>query len=251
MVLEQSRSLGVGEIQLHEHAYPPLFGHACSYSDMQSPELLVRFFLVFLYGMPETVGWDPTMAYIEDSDPPQYYITVNNAAGDRQVYKTLGLESSVGAEVLRGCGTRVWRAVRCDPKTFKVSQKATEVALKDCWMDQSRELEGDVIGKLHALATARIQALMEQLDDLKNTGAPLKVTARLEQDLDAAVKLEASLLAPVIHGAVLLPGSAGKDCTLDRKTILKEKNGSKVTWEYIFHEKKYDKADGDPLSTLR
>lgn len=231
--------------------YPCLLSCPLSYSGLQDPDLLVQFFLAFLYGTPTAVGWDPTMTYIKDTDPPQYRIVVNNAKGVKQVYKTLELKSSVGAEVLRGRGTRVWRAIRCHPTNLKALKEATEVALKDCWVDQSRQLEGDVIVELHELVTARIKDLKEQIRDLGATTS--ETVEQLRQSLDAAEALEACLPIPVSHGVVSWNGQepAEWDQTLDRDTVLKDGKGENVYWEYIFQEKKFIKVDGHPLDKLQ
>lgn len=226
-------------------AYPSFRPLALSEDDPQSPALLVRFFLTFLYGTPEAMGWDPTLACIPGSCPMQYRITVNDAAGYRHVYRTVGVESSVGADVLCGRGTRTWRAVRCDPETLEGF--GDEVVLKDCWMNEEAMQEGDVIHTLDDLATRRIAALKRQIDGLRDT-APEEDSEEVQLSRDhlaAAESLRASLLTPVVHGAVILPGRRDVDATLDRDVVLLDEGGNGVPWDYIF-----EKTEDDTLSAI-
>lgn len=192
-----------------------------------------------MYGAPAAMGWDPTMRLITETDPPEYCITVNNAAGDTKSYRTLGLMSSIGAEALRGRDTRVWRVAPCHPKTYEITEVETEVAVKDCWVDQSRDLEGEVIALLDKLATERITTLTNQLAGLQD--ATPEKEQPLQEKLEAAEHLKASLILPVIHGIVRLPDSAGvsgeKDSTLNRGVALRDGDGKPAPSERIFEEK--------------
>lgn len=211
-----------------------------SEDSLQDPTYLVRFFLTFMYGTRADCGWDPTMEYIpHTANPLQYYITVNDSAGNTKVYKTVELESSIGAEALRGRGTRVWKAVAWDPTTF--TEIGKPVALKDCWVDQLRTLEGDVIRNLDKLTDERISALERELVCLtskrdvgpKNDILEAKIKGA-ERSLNAARALKASLLVPIIHGVVTSPISGAKDSTLFRKTAFVPE----ARWEYIFQQMK-------------
>lgn len=186
------------------------------------------------------------MEYIEGTtNPLQYYITVNDSLGSKHVYKTVDIESSIGAEALRGRGTRVWRAVPWDKSTS--AQIGNPVALKDCWVDQTRALEGDVIHQLDTLADARIKVLDQKLGDLTsqrcaelhNDVLETEIK-RVERSLDAAKALKASLLIPLVHGVVAFPTPDAKDSTFDHTVSLP----GVAHWEYIFQQMK-DGPEGD------
>lgn len=135
-------------------------------------------------------------------------------------YKTVKLLSNVGAEGLRGRGTRVWKVYHWkDGKAV-----GTPVVLKDCWVDSDRVCEGDVISQI--LLDAR-QARDMTIDEDGTTPAEV---------------LEQALLPTIIHGDVTFNGAI--DCTMseeDRLSIL-----SPNRW-FVFHRtqemlEKFDKS---------
>lgn len=96
------------------------------------------------------MGWDPTMICDWDSDSnvePQYKIKVQSADSPSTVkwYRTIKLVSAVGAEAIRGRGTRVWR-VREILEDGTLS-KAVSI-LKDVWADSDRMFEADMIQEI-------------------------------------------------------------------------------------------------------
>lgn len=149
-------------------------------------------FLAFTYASYDGLGWDSTMTLRWDGGTPQYDITVqpfpiHDTEDSREeelkprTFRTKELLSGIGAEHLRGRGTRVW-AVN---ELVNGDVVAETFVLKDTWVDSDRIREGKI--------TATI------LKSVKNAKA------------NALVK--SALLSTEIHGDVLVNGVA--DCTLD------------------------------------
>lgn len=100
-----------------------------------------------MYASQTEMGWDPTMKMIWDGDnhvEPQYDITVQSKEGDVKVFRTIGLISAVGAESIRGRGTRVWQVREVDGDRLK----DTVYVLKDAWIDSDRKSEGEVVAQI-------------------------------------------------------------------------------------------------------
>lgn len=145
-----------------------------------------------MYSSEEALGRDMSMTPIWNGDvsiTPQYDIMVqtrvNPSAPVRaKTFRTSKLISGIGAETIRGRGTRVWEVH--EVKDGKVDSSRTYV-LKDTWVDSDRMREGDVVIEIRADA--------EQLKDAEEKKALL-----------------GSLLNTALAGDVLLSDGA-VDCT--------------------------------------
>lgn len=108
------------------------------------------FFLAFTFASKEDLAWDPMMKCWWDGiagSPFQYDITAwHMDTGENVVYRTQQLLSDVGANHIRGRGTRVWR-VKKVIEHGGVGE--TEFILKDSWVDSSRKREGKVLAEIH------------------------------------------------------------------------------------------------------
>ncbi|CCL98316.1 uncharacterized protein FIBRA_00310 [Fibroporia radiculosa] len=124
-----------------------------SFNFVKDHRTLVRIILSLAYASEAELGWDPTIVSVSStravsqkmkraSPEPCYDITVRNANnGSEQIYRTIRMLSDIGANALRGHGTRVWEAQRLvDGK-----QREAPVVLKDCWIDDDRPREGDIL----------------------------------------------------------------------------------------------------------
>ena len=131
--------------------------------DMQDYAILVDFIFRITYATNEQLGWDQSMRLVELSakdDKPQYDITVmDDDTNALRIFRTKRMISNIGADTLRGRGTRVWEVVELD-KSKKESGGETCV-LKDSWVDDDRDREGRIIEKIRADATAA----QERADD--------------------------------------------------------------------------------------
>ena len=74
----------------------------------------------------------------------QWDITVRNFDGALSTYRTTRLISNIGAESIRGRGTRVWEA----QKLWRGRPQEDTVALKDSWIDDDREREAVILQKI-------------------------------------------------------------------------------------------------------
>lgn len=185
-----------------------------TYEVGQAPLYLIRFFLVMFYSKDHELGWDPTMEYYPAAGKMKayYIITVIGKEETGEVkevrYRTVKLLSSIGAEGLRGRGTRVWK-VRCWKNGKTVG---TPVVLKDCWIDSDRMREGDIMTQI--LLDAR-KAKDVTLDEDGTTPAQV---------------LEQALLRTVIHGDVTVNGNVDRTMSEeDRLSILNPNQ-----W-FVFH----------------
>lgn len=118
---------------------------------IQDPERLVDFFLAFIFSSKEELGWDPTMKCRWNGivgSPFQYDITVRDmVTGGNFVYRTEKLVSDVGANHIRGRGTRVWQVKKVS-RNHRVGK--TDFILKDSWVDSGRQREGKVLAAIRA-----------------------------------------------------------------------------------------------------
>ena len=93
-----------------------------------------------MYADETQLGWDPTM---QRESPREYVGDVQYTIEcDGVTYRTVRLISDVGAEAIRGRGTRVWE-VREVKKNGK--EDPTPRVLKDSWVDADREREGKIL----------------------------------------------------------------------------------------------------------
>lgn len=100
---------------------------------------VVDLFLRLQFAEDHELGIDETVTRLNAPDPTrgvQYDIRV----GDK-VYRTQRLISSIGAESMRGRGTRVWEVKEVDAKGHEVGDP---MILKDSWGGKSRPREFDI-----------------------------------------------------------------------------------------------------------
>ncbi|KAJ3557295.1 hypothetical protein NM688_g1549 [Phlebia brevispora] len=101
---------------------------------------LLRFVLSISFASDYRLGWDPTMVPLIVDGHTQYDITVRSADGALALYRTIELLSDSGVRRVLSRGTRVWKATRVvDGETT-----GEPVALKDTWVDNDRQREGDI-----------------------------------------------------------------------------------------------------------
>lgn len=123
---------------------------------LQDHTTLIHFMLSIMFAQPHQLGFDPTItpapAFAGNSER-QYDIQVRSKDGKVDVFRTEKILSNVGAEALRGRGTRVWR-VR---KLVDGLPTGDGMVLKDSWIDDDRIREGDILAKMRASASDPIQ----------------------------------------------------------------------------------------------
>lgn len=132
---------------------------------VQEPKRLVEFFLSFTFASKEELGWDPTMKCRWNGvvgSPFQYDITVRHMDTKQDVvYRTQELVSDVGANHIRGRGTRVWRVKKVS-KNHRVGK--TDFILKDAWVDSGRTREGKVLAKIRG--STKDPEVIAKLDEI-------------------------------------------------------------------------------------
>lgn len=115
-----------------------------------------------MYSSEEALGRDMSMTPIWNGNAhiiPQYDILVHTKESEQapvvvKTFRTVKLLSGIGAETIRGRGTRVWEVYKVEDG--KVDESHTYV-LKDAWVDSDRMPEAKVI--------AAIEADAKQLED--------------------------------------------------------------------------------------
>lgn len=127
--------------------------------------------------------------------PFQYDITVRDMdTGQNVVYRTEELLSDVGANHIRGRGTRVWK-VKTVFRNHRVSK--TEFILKDSWVDSGRKREGKVLAEIRG--STKDTEVMAQLDEI--------------------------LLTMLMHGDAYIDGAIDQTVSGDyRDTIIRDNN---------------------------
>lgn len=80
---------------------------------------------------------------------PQYDIAVFVSPKEKRWYRTQRLVSNIGAEAARGRGTRVWEVALLDERNEPTGHPRV---LKDCWIDDDRTREGEIIRQIRLSA---------------------------------------------------------------------------------------------------
>ncbi|KAI0689292.1 hypothetical protein BC835DRAFT_1308429 [Cytidiella melzeri] len=120
-------------------------------SDVLDHEKFVHFFLSQAYAEEHELGLDPTMTMVsaEPNKVPMYDIVVRVVSKingrekiENQTYRTQKLINDDGAKALRGRGTRVWKVHRVVRNVVDFRKPGV---LKDAWVDEDREREGDIL----------------------------------------------------------------------------------------------------------
>ncbi|KAI0685242.1 hypothetical protein BC835DRAFT_1457931, partial [Cytidiella melzeri] len=118
---------------------------------IEDHEKFVHFFLSQAYAEEHELGLDPTMTMVsaEPNKVPMYDIVVRVVSKingrekiENQTYRTQKLINDDGAKALRGRGTRVWKVHRVVGKVVDFRKPGV---LKDAWVDEDREREGDIL----------------------------------------------------------------------------------------------------------
>lgn len=154
----------------------------------QDPILLIKFFLIFSYTDIYDLGWDPSMRCIwrGPNEKTHYIINVRSEiTGEEMEFLATDILSNIGADPLRGRGTRVFKIHRLE----NGAETGDEMALKDCWMDADRTREGEIMGSI--------------LQDAIKAGSKENIQ-----------ELEEGLLSVFLHGDVHVAGKL--DCTLTK-----------------------------------
>ena len=75
-------------------------------------------------------------------------ITVRNSStGVETTYRTRRLLSNIGADAVKGRGTRVWEVRELDSEG---KERSTPLVLKDVWIDSDRKSEGAILYAVHS-----------------------------------------------------------------------------------------------------
>lgn len=106
-----------------------------------------------MFASPNLLGFDPTVTLVWPFGPHRRYdIVVRHQDDDGSIlattFRTEKLISNVGAQAIRGRGTRVWRVRKL--LNGKVSGKT--MVLKDCWIYSDQKREADVLEEIKASA---------------------------------------------------------------------------------------------------
>ncbi|KAI0093431.1 hypothetical protein BDY19DRAFT_923656 [Irpex rosettiformis] len=115
----------------------------------------LHFFLSQTYASAHELGADPTMTLVKASTTGEciYDITVHDVKGKSEgekpvpiVFRTAGLINDDGTKSPLGRGTRVWRVRRL--VDGKPDATAPGRVLKDSWVDEDREREGNILQQI-------------------------------------------------------------------------------------------------------
>ncbi|EKM53990.1 uncharacterized protein PHACADRAFT_122666 [Phanerochaete carnosa HHB-10118-sp] len=116
-------------------------------------EKVIDFVLRISFARRDELGFDDTIVRLPTLDScggPQYEILVN-----KKWYRTQRLISNIGAEALRGRGTRVWEVRELDRRGGK--EIGPRLVLKDSWVDADRDREATILENIRKSATTDVQ----------------------------------------------------------------------------------------------
>lgn len=159
---KQDRGYRVGVVQLYYgnviHSLAHILLPLTWYDFLQDHEKVTHFFLSQLYGREADLGIDTTMTIVSEKDGeiPRYDIKVRvpvkskrttrgSAVTQVLTYRTTRLINDDGARSFRGSGTRVWEVV---PVANGVEKSKDIHVLKDTWVDDDRQHEGDILKEI-------------------------------------------------------------------------------------------------------
>lgn len=108
-----------------------------SNSPLQDPAQLIRMVNFLTYASEEDLGYDLSMSRKKHT-MGQYHLIIG--VGGRQ-FQTVKVLADFAADSLLGRGTRVWEG-------FFIDEPEKPRVLKDVWVENDRELEGDVLKTL-------------------------------------------------------------------------------------------------------
>ncbi|KAI0341438.1 hypothetical protein BDW22DRAFT_1485428 [Trametopsis cervina] len=214
---------------------------------------LIHFFLSVMFASRSQLGYDPTITpsvALGNEKKKMYDITVRWIDSDQQVckttYRTLDPLANVAAEAAQGRGTRVWKGRQVDREG---NVTGNIVVVKDCWIDDDRTREGDILAAIEKAAQASDNPLHKErfdrhflhvvchgdvyIDGEKdNTLALMRKSAPLPSSLPPyeLKRLEAAV-------AVANPpvGSVQGDLDVSKKKAMVE-HGAKTRYRIVFQE---------------
>lgn len=109
-------------------------------------EKYIKLIIALSYGSAIELGFDPTIRAFRGVDDKIFYdftVKGTDSGGNpiTKIYRTVRSISEFGADAIRGRGTRIYEVKEVDNGVLK----GDTLALKDCWVDDDRELEGDIL----------------------------------------------------------------------------------------------------------
>ncbi|KAF7795042.1 hypothetical protein EIP86_006186 [Pleurotus ostreatoroseus] len=129
----------------------------------------IRFFASILFATEAQLGLDPTMKRVTVKELPQYNITVHISKNMTRRFQTIALLSGARADALRGRSTRVWECIEIDEDDKPIGKR--HFALKDTWIDKSRQREGSIIEELRSSKHVKDDKVRKTLDRMLLTVA--------------------------------------------------------------------------------
>lgn len=200
---------------------------------VQDARRFVEFLLRIMYASESDLGWDTTIERSLDADGnAQFDISVSG-----KKYRTTRLLSSIGADSLRGRGTRVWEVKEIDKNDKCIGEP---LVLKDSWVDSDRDREWQVLEKIrksaidgfhHYSFKNHLPHVREHGDVLVN-GKPDDTHKTMRREVDDAIKSGESslpvLMNPTVRqtvmskhpaaGALHMPDATKRPLTFGAKT---------------------------------
>ncbi|KAF9446809.1 hypothetical protein P691DRAFT_776599 [Macrolepiota fuliginosa MF-IS2] len=103
----------------------------------------IRVFMSFLYATPEEIGYDPTIRRQLYNNMFHYIYELKTDEGPKY-FRTIEPLFNSRVLCITGRKTRVWRAIEVrGPGDFAAKDGASEIALKDVWIEADAETEAE------------------------------------------------------------------------------------------------------------
>ncbi|EKM56466.1 uncharacterized protein PHACADRAFT_207697 [Phanerochaete carnosa HHB-10118-sp] len=180
-------------------------------------EKFIDFVLRISFSQRDELGFDHTimrLPTLDSRDGPQYEILVN-----KKWYRTQRLISDVGAEALRGRGTRAWEVRELDKRGGE--KIGPPLVVKDSWVDAGRDREATILQKIRKSATTDVQreAFDAYLIDIKDSWDVLTTEKKVDSTRRAICRRSISPTARATSVEMYPDEDEIVDVTLSRGAI--------------------------------
>jgi len=117
---------------------------------LQDPSKWAALVVSLTFACAVDLGWDPTMHLKYNDRDAKFYYQITVTPDDNSVkrtYRSVRILSEFSADAIRGRATRVFEAYEIGDNGKRI-RGAKNVAIKDFWLDSSRESEAVVLKKI-------------------------------------------------------------------------------------------------------
>ncbi|KAJ3574847.1 hypothetical protein NP233_g1478 [Leucocoprinus birnbaumii] len=112
----------------------------------------IHVLMTFLFATEAEMGFDPNVRRVYYENEYRYIYTITSEYGPPRYFRTIKLIQDPRLSCTTGRGTRVWEAEEVSESSENATIQNTRggklVALKDIWLDEGAETEGEIQGRI-------------------------------------------------------------------------------------------------------